>query len=396
MYGKTKIGQAAKTSSSVVLNLEKIGVVFPGNLGSGDVVALRNVNLAMHDREFIVALGASGCGKTTLLNVMAGFIKPTSGRIRIKGKEVEGPSKERGVVFEDVWGPGKDRGVVFQKHALLPWLNVLQNTAFGLKLQGVSERARLKVAKANLDLVGLKDFGTHPVFQLSGGMQQRVGLARALTSNPEILLMDEPLGALDAFTRETMQELILDVWHKTHKAVFFITHSVEEALFMATRLIVMSPRPGRITHEYELSFWKDFLDNQGFRIVDVVVDIDHMQRNTAAVACCCRRRSVQGNIDILRGERGDHICARVKLDQIDAFAAQSVFPDILHLRLPRADDELIPEFDIGCAGVERKECARDADSNRFQDMLHNMTSVLRNNENKTKSQNKKASPCSLH
>ncbi len=257
---KAKGVRAAKDASATVLNLEKIGVVFPGNLGSGDVTALKNVNLAMRDREFIVALGASGCGKTTLLNVMAGFIKPTSGRIRIKGKEIDGPSSARGVVFEDVWGPGKDRGVVFQKHALLPWLNVLQNTAFGLKLQGMGERKRLKIARENLDLVGLKDFESHPVFQLSGGMQQRVGLARALTSNPDILLMDEPLGALDAFTRETMQELILDVWHKTHKAVFFITHSVEEALFMATRLIVMSPRPGRITHEYELTFWKEFLE----------------------------------------------------------------------------------------------------------------------------------------
>ena len=266
--GKVASGKVAKTSSKtssqassqVALSLEKIGVVFPASLGSDDVVALRNVNLEMRDREFIVALGASGCGKTTLLNVMAGFIKPTTGRIRIKGKETEGPSRDRGVIFEDVWGPGKDRGVVFQKHALLPWLNVLQNTAFGLKLQGVGERARLKIARENLDLVGLKDFEKHPVFQLSGGMQQRVGLARALTSNPDILLMDEPLGALDAFTRETMQELVLDVWHKTHKAVFFITHSVEEALFMATRLIVMSPRPGRITHEYDLTFWKEFLD----------------------------------------------------------------------------------------------------------------------------------------
>ena len=276
-------GKAGKDSSQVVLNLDKIGVVFPSNLGSDDVIALRDVNLAMRDREFIVALGASGCGKTTLLNVMAGFIKPTSGRIRIKGNEVEGPSRDRGVVFEDVWGPGRDRGVVFQKHALLPWLNVLQNTSFGLKLQGVGERERLKVARENLDLVGLKDFERHPVFQLSGGMQQRVGLARALTSNPDILLMDEPLGALDAFTRETMQELILNVWHKTHKAVFFITHSVEEALFMATRLIVMSPRPGRITHEYELSFWKDFLDKGDARGIKSRADFIKMRETILSI-----------------------------------------------------------------------------------------------------------------
>ncbi len=273
----------SKVSSQHALSLEKIGVVFPASLGSGDVVALNDVNLAMKEREFIVALGASGCGKTTLLNVMAGFIKPTSGRILMKGSEVEGPDRSRGVVFEEVMGPGKDRGVVFQKHALLPWLDVLQNVSFGLKLQGVGERERIKIARANLDLVGLRDFEKHPIFQLSGGMQQRVGLARALTSNPEILLMDEPLGALDAFTRETMQELVLNVWHKTHKAVFFITHSVEEALFMATRLIVMSPRPGRITHEYDLTFWKDFLDKGDARKIKSRSDFIDMREKILSI-----------------------------------------------------------------------------------------------------------------
>lgn len=270
-------------ASQNALALEKIGVVFPASLGSGDVVALNNVNLNMKDREFIVALGASGCGKTTLLNVMAGFIKPTSGRIRMKGKEISGPDRSRGIVFEDVMGPGKDRGVVFQKHALLPWLDVLQNVAFGLKLQGVGEKERIKTARENLDLVGLKGFEEHPIFQLSGGMQQRVGLARALTSNPEILLMDEPLGALDAFTRETMQELILNVWHKTNKAVFFITHSVEEALFMATRLIVMSPRPGRITHEYNLTFWKDFLEKGEARKIKSRADFISMREKILSI-----------------------------------------------------------------------------------------------------------------
>ena len=234
-----------------VLKLDHLGVVYPATSQGAAVAALDDVVLTLQPDEFVVALGASGCGKTTLLNVMAGFIKPTSGQILLHGKPIE--------------GPGKDRGVVFQKHALLPWLNVLENAEFGLKMQGVGRKERRDVARANLKLIGLTDFEQHPIYQLSGGMLQRVGLARALTSDPEILLMDEPLGALDAFTRESMQELILKVWDRSHKIVFFITHSVEEALFMATRLIVMSPRPGRITHEYDLNFCKRFLDNGNAR-----------------------------------------------------------------------------------------------------------------------------------
>lgn len=230
---------------SSAMKLDQLGVIYPSTSVGEGVRALENICIDFKDEEFVVALGASGCGKTTLLNVMAGFLPPTSGTITLKGNPVT--------------GPGKDRGVVFQKHALLPWLNVMENIEFGLKMQGVDEATRRATAQTNLDLVGLSEFASHPIYQLSGGMQQRVGLARALTSDPDILLMDEPLGALDSFTREAMQELILDVWKKTHKIVFFITHSVEEALFMATRLIVMSPRPGRITHEYNLDFCHRFL-----------------------------------------------------------------------------------------------------------------------------------------
>ena len=231
---------------TAVMSLRDLCMVFPATSLGGSVTALDHVNIDFEPEEFVVALGASGCGKTTLLNVMAGFLPPTSGEILLHDDPIK--------------GPGRDRGVVFQKHALFPWLNVIENTAFGLKLQGVGAKERLDNARDNLNLVGLSEFESHPIYQLSGGMQQRVGLARALTTNPEILLMDEPLGALDAFTRENMQELILQVWKRTKKIVFFITHSVEEALFMATRLIVMSPRPGRITHEYSLDFWQRYFE----------------------------------------------------------------------------------------------------------------------------------------
>ncbi|PWC14487.1 ABC transporter ATP-binding protein [Brenneria corticis] len=221
--------------------LERVSLAFPSQ--SGALTVLDDVSLRVTRGEFVVLLGPSGCGKSTILNLIAGFEKPGSGKVLCAGQPVS--------------GPGPSRGMVFQQANLFPWLTVLDNVTFGPRMQGADKKQVRREAADYLSLVGLDDFHQHYPWQLSGGMKQRVALARAWLPQPEVLLMDEPFGALDAQTRLMMQELLLSAWQKTGTTLLFVTHDVEESLFLADRVLVMSARPGRIAEEIHLPFGRE-------------------------------------------------------------------------------------------------------------------------------------------
>lgn len=220
---------------------------------SASVPVLDAISLEVNAGELVVALGPSGCGKTSLLKLMAGFVAPSGGEILLDGTPVRAPGAERGVVFQD--------------DALLPWLDVLGNVAFGLKLRGVARAEREARARELLRLVDLGGYETQRIWALSGGQRQRVGLARALTADPRVLLLDEPFGALDALNREQMQALLLRVWQASRKGVFLITHDIEEAVFLASELVLLSSRPARVVERLKLDFGRRYAAGEAVRSI---------------------------------------------------------------------------------------------------------------------------------
>jgi NitT/TauT family transport system ATP-binding protein len=235
---ETTLSAGAVATREPFIDIRQVGQVFSTQSG-GQVVALEDVDLQIQDGEFVSVLGPSGCGKSTLMRILAGLVDSTSGEVRIDGTPVNGPSKHVGVVF--------------QQPALFPWRTVLRNVTLSAEVLGLPKAAAEERAKELLATVGLADSGGLYPYELSGGMQQRVSIARALLHDPKILLMDEPFGALDAMTRETMGLELLRVWEANRKTVVFITHSVNEALFLADRVVVMAARPGRVAEIHQVA-----------------------------------------------------------------------------------------------------------------------------------------------
>ncbi|HJJ28300.1 MAG TPA: ABC transporter ATP-binding protein [Methanocorpusculum sp.] len=221
----------------VWVKAEHVGKTF--HTKKGDVKALDDINLEIYDGEFVCLLGPSGCGKTTLLRMIGGLDVPTEGKVEIDGKIVDGPSPKMTMVF--------------QEYSLYPWRTIEENVGFGLEMMGMPKEQRKVEVQKRLDLVGLTEFANSYPYELSGGMRQRAAVARALASDPAVMLMDEPFGALDAQTRNKMQIQLLDIWNSTKKTILFVTHSVDEAVFLSDRILILSPRPGKVHQIYEVN-----------------------------------------------------------------------------------------------------------------------------------------------
>lgn len=239
------------SKSEALLELNEVSMIYNQDSATA-VPAIKNIDLSIEQGEFICILGPSGCGKSTLLNIIAGFQAPSSGDALFEGEKIVGPS----------W----DRGVVFQSPTLYPWLSVQENVGFGPKVRGLENEKVEEISLELLKQVGLIEAKDQAVFDLSGGMKQRVALARVLANQPQMILMDEPLGALDALTRLNMQRLIRDLWNETDNTVIMITHDVDEALALGTRLLVMSPQPGTIEKTYDIDFTYSALKDKNHRV----------------------------------------------------------------------------------------------------------------------------------
>lgn len=249
------------------IEVKDLSITFEQN--EKEMTALQNVSLGIEKGEFVCLLGPSGCGKSTLLNAMAGFLKPTKGTIVIDGNEVQQPSSSYVTIF--------------QNYGLLPWRSVERNVTLGLETKKVPEEEQKKTAQKYIEMVGLKGAEKKRPSQLSGGMQQRVAIARALAVNPEILFMDEPFGALDAITRMKLQDDILDICHRTKKTIVFVTHDIEEAIFLADRVIIMDANPGRIKTTVKISLGKDRdrTSEDFLQIRDRIFELFHMKKEVA-------------------------------------------------------------------------------------------------------------------
>ena len=237
-------GREPQVEGEALISIDKVDLNY--NSKDGPIKALENISFNIFRGEFVCVLGPSGCGKSTLLKILAGFIKPSAGSVKLSGEEITGTD----------W----HRGVVFQNPPLYAWFTVRENVAFGPKVRNIPKEEYKKLTDEYLAKVHLTEFAEKKIYELSGGMKQRVSIARALINNPEILLMDEPFGALDALTREKMQDLTRNIWWDTGKTIFFITHDVEEALLLGTRVIVLSRHPGKVIEDIQVEFSRQILE----------------------------------------------------------------------------------------------------------------------------------------